>query len=222
MATQTFNLNAAVESWRQELSAQRHLTPDARRELETHLFDSFSEMRKCGDSEEEAFVRARKRTGELSLLNREFKIAMKTMIHKERPLAIAAWVIYLVSFCVPAFDQMPGWKTAILQSEFWPQALQGQWISIHYLLLTFANLLMLASPVLMGWAGRDARYLCWLRGLGLGALILVWSFVFVLIGNKNGADLRIGCYLWASSFVLLCVASLLQRTSSAGVKQTVM
>ncbi len=169
-------------------------------------------LQERGLSEEKAFLVARKRIGELPLLNREFKRGEAR--HWERPFAIAAWTIFAVSFFLPALNQLAGWKTALLHSFFWPQALQGQWPSIHYLLLTFANVLMLASPLLLAWAGRKARFLKAFRWLSLGAAILVWSFIILLFATNNSADLKIGCYLWATSFGLLLLASLLQTATA--------
>jgi hypothetical protein len=205
-----FNLTVARENWRQELLAQRSLSAEARRELSAHLQDTFEELRGRGLNEEESFWLARKRTGELQLLNLEFKRAMKTTLH-HWTMAFAAWIVFIVSFFLPALDEMPGWKAAILQGMFWSEALQGDTWDIHYLLLTLANLLMLASPFLLAWAGDDVRFLKWLRGLSLGAMILVWSFLArLLLTDHNGGTLKIGCYLWAVSFVLLFLASLLQ------------
>ena len=43
MENQTrFNLNDAIESWRQELTAQTSLTAEVRHELETHLRDAIT------------------------------------------------------------------------------------------------------------------------------------------------------------------------------------
>ena len=134
---------------------------------------------------------------------------MKTTIH-HRAFAIAALVIFLVSFFLPAFDQMPGWKAAILHGLLWPQAVQGNLFAVHYLLLTFANILMVISPFLITWGVSDARFVKWLRGLSLAAMALVWLFLARLLADHNGHDLRIGCYLWAFSFPLLCLAALLQ------------
>ena len=45
MENQTrYDLNAAVENWRNELAAQPNLASDDRRELETHLRDLISEF----------------------------------------------------------------------------------------------------------------------------------------------------------------------------------
>jgi hypothetical protein len=122
-------------------------------------------------------------------------------------IAIIAWIAFIVSFFLPAFDQMPGWKAAILQEFFWPQAIQGDLLAVHYQLLTFANVLMIISPFFLKWGKNDARFVKGLRGLSLAATVLVWLFLARLLANHNGPDLRIGCYLWAASFILLCVAS---------------
>ncbi len=213
MVDQTrFDLSTSIERWRNELAVQRNLSPETRRELEAHLRDSIAALQKRGLSEEETFLLARKRMGKLPLLNREFK--KDGVQHWERPIAIAAWVIFAVSFFLPALNQLVGWKTALLQSFFWPQALQGQWPSIHYLLLTFANVLMLASPFLLLWSGRKALFLKTFRWLSLGAAVLVWSFIILLFATDNGADLKIGCYLWATSFDFLLLASLVQTATA--------
>jgi hypothetical protein len=208
-----FDLNAAIESWRNELATQRHLSSDVRRELEAHLRDAIAELRGGDLNEEEAFLIARKRIGELPLLNREFKIVEKNR-RWAHPAAMVAWIIFAVSFFLPALDEMVGWKTALLQSFFWPQALQGQWPSIHYLLLTFANVLMLVSPFLLAWSRRKQRFLKAFRWSCLAAAVLVWSFIILLFATNNGADLKIGCYLWAASFDLLLLASLVQSATT--------
>lgn len=131
-----------------------------------------------------------------------------------RALAIIAWASFFVSFFLPAFDQSPGWKAAILQQFFWSQAVQGNQLAVHYLLLTFANLVMVVSPFFMAWGADDARFVKWLRGLSLAAMVLVWLFVARLLAIHMGRDLRIGCYFWAGSFVVLCLASWFQPATA--------
>lgn len=136
--------------------------------------------------------------------------------------AIVAWTIFVVSFFLPAYDQMPGWKAAILQGFFWPLAVQGNLLAVHYVLITFVNLLMVISPFFVGWGAHDARFVKWLRGLSIVATVLVWMFLARLVAGHMGHDLRIGCYLWAASFVLLFLASLLQpRTVKGKILQSV-
>jgi len=56
MENQTrFDLNAAVENWRNELAAQPNLAPDDRRELETHLRDAIAGFQQRGLNDEESF-----------------------------------------------------------------------------------------------------------------------------------------------------------------------
>ncbi|HKI69527.1 MAG TPA: permease prefix domain 1-containing protein [Verrucomicrobiae bacterium] len=73
METQTrFALNAAIEDWRQELAAQIDLSPEVRRELETHLRDTIAELQRHGLNDEESFWLARRRIGQLTSIGREF------------------------------------------------------------------------------------------------------------------------------------------------------
>lgn len=50
-----FDLNAAIENWRNELAAHPNLTADDRRELETHLRDAIAGFQQRGLTNEEAF-----------------------------------------------------------------------------------------------------------------------------------------------------------------------
>jgi hypothetical protein len=60
MENQTrFDLNAAIENWRNELAAQPNLASDDRRELETHLRDAIAGFQQRGLNDEESFWLAR-------------------------------------------------------------------------------------------------------------------------------------------------------------------
>jgi len=85
METQTrFDLNAAIANWQQELAAQSNLTPDVRRELETHLRDSTAELRQRGLNDEESFWLARRRVGQPQQLSEEFAKADPARVWRER------------------------------------------------------------------------------------------------------------------------------------------
>lgn len=122
---------------------------------------------------------------------------------------------------------MPGWKAAILQGLFWPQAIQGNLLAVHYLVLAFANLVMIISPFFMGWGVADVRFVKWLRWLSIGAMVLVWLFLGQLWAIHMGKDsnmaqdLRSGFYLWAGSFVVLTVAAWLQPAVKGKAAETV-
>src|SRR5882724_1642908 len=148
METKTrFDLNAAVQSWQQELAAQPELTPEVRRELETHLRDTMVEFQRHGLNDEEAFLRARQRLGQPNQLGKEYMKANPLLWN--RTAAFAAWAIFVVSFFLPSYSDGYGYQCALLQSTFWSGAIQGNLASINYELLTLANLLMLISPLLM-------------------------------------------------------------------------
>ncbi|HEX5398823.1 MAG TPA: permease prefix domain 1-containing protein [Verrucomicrobiae bacterium] len=90
MANQTrFDLNAAIENWRNELAAQPNLTADDRRELETHLRDAIAGFRQRGLNDEESFWLARRRVGQPQQLGEEFVKADPAKIWRERILWIA-------------------------------------------------------------------------------------------------------------------------------------
>ena len=73
MKNQTrFDLNTDIANWQQELTAQSNLTPDVRRELETHLRDCITELRQRGLNDEESFWLARRRVGHPQQLGEDF------------------------------------------------------------------------------------------------------------------------------------------------------
>jgi hypothetical protein len=90
MENQTrFDLNAAIENWRQELAAQPNLAPDDRRELETHLRDAIAGFQQRGLNDEESFWLARRRIGQPWQLAEEFVKASPIVIWRER----AFWIV---------------------------------------------------------------------------------------------------------------------------------
>jgi hypothetical protein len=85
MENQTrYDLNAAVENWRNELAAQPNLATDDRRELETHLRDAIAGFQQLGLNNEESFWLARHRVGQPPQLGDEFVKANPTAIWRER------------------------------------------------------------------------------------------------------------------------------------------
>ena len=119
MENQTrFDLNAAIENWRNELAAQPKLAVDDRRELETHLRDAIAGFRQRGLSDEESFWLARRRVGQPQQLGEEFVKADPAKIWRERILWAAiillairlwsgissmAWAIFQTSVTTPYF-----------------------------------------------------------------------------------------------------------------------
>jgi hypothetical protein len=91
METQTcFDLNAAIEKWRQELAAQPNLAVPDQRELETHLRDTLAELQQRGLNDEESFWLARRRVGQPQQLDEEFAKDNPKNVWRERLFWVAA------------------------------------------------------------------------------------------------------------------------------------
>jgi hypothetical protein len=106
MENQTrYDLNAAIENWRNELAAQPNLASDDRRELETHLRDTIAGFQQRGLNDEESFWLARKRVGQPQQLGEEFVKANPNQIWRERLfwMTVAILVIQLWSQTVSIF-----------------------------------------------------------------------------------------------------------------------
>ena len=85
MENQTrYDLNAAIESWRQELAVQASLTAEVRRELEMHLRDAIAGFQQRGLNDEESFWLARRRVGQPQQLGEEFVKANPATVWRER------------------------------------------------------------------------------------------------------------------------------------------
>jgi len=206
-----FNLEQVIAKWRQQMLAAGIQTPVPLEELEIHLREEIERQIKTGASEQQAFETAAGQMGEPNPLKTEFmKINTENW---NRPLAWAAWTLFVVSFFLPAYANGFGWQCAGLSatavSTFWP--ITG-WMPVHMELLTVANLLMVASPFLLPRFSRNKRLLKWLRLSSFAALVLVWSFVLLLLTDADGKDLKVGCYVWSSSFLLLCLSTLKLRS----------
>ena len=94
MENQTrFDLNAAVENWRNELAAQPNLASDDRRELETHLRDAIAGFQQRGLNDEESFWLARKRVGQPQKLADEFVKENPAKIWRERIFWMAILIL---------------------------------------------------------------------------------------------------------------------------------
>jgi hypothetical protein len=214
MESQTrFDLNAAIENWRNELAAQPHLASDDRRELEAHLRDAIAGFQQRGLNDEESFRLAYERIGQLRIIGKEFKKVGSVFWSK--PLALTAWGAYFVSLFLPAYISfcvwsgyecavtiLP-WKLGRPPSIQSPDGIMG-WLSfINYESLNFANMLMIVSPVLLWCFGRNARLIRWFHYLTLASVILVcWFYLDEYIHN-HAACCILGCYVWIFSFVLL-------------------
>ena len=103
METQTrYDLNAAIENWRAQLAAQPNLTPEVRRELETHLRDAIAGFQQRGLNDEESFWLACKRVGQPPELGEEFVKANPEAVWRERVfwMALGIMVFWQLSLLI--------------------------------------------------------------------------------------------------------------------------
>jgi hypothetical protein len=140
MENQTrFDLNAAVENWRNELAAQPNLVPDDRRELETHLRDLISEFRRKGLNEYESFVLARRRVGQPQQIGEEFVKANPTAVWRARVFWMAISLVGSYVFTT--------WKDFFAS---WLNPNRYGWTELFYLIPLF----VLIGSVIMIRRGR--------------------------------------------------------------------
>jgi hypothetical protein len=145
MENQTrFDLNAAVENWRNELAAQSNLASDDRRELETHLRDLISEFRRKGLNDEESFWLASKRVGQPKMIGEEFVKADSAKVWRERVLWMVAailisWIwniIYSSLFAIATASSHPS-------QNF--QKISGVVFSLFYVLPIVVIMILIAN-----------------------------------------------------------------------------
>jgi len=183
-------------------------------ELESHLREDVEQQMKLATGSQQAFEAAARKIGDAPGLKREFK-KIETG-NWNRLFAWVAWVIFVVSFFLPALDNGRGWQCAGLSAMAitWPDFWRGNWEDIHLASLTLANLLMILSPFLLPRWSRSTRSLRWLRLSFFAALILVWSFILILVAHEDRKELMIGCYVWGFSFLPLCLSTVkISRTN---------
>ena len=203
------DLGKSIAEWRKQMMLGGIKASEVLDELEGHLRDEMQARMKLGSDGREAFEAAVQQIGLAAALRSEF---MKAGVRSwNRPLAVTAWTLFLVSFFLPSCNEAWGWRCASLQPALWQDALNGNWASIHYELLTLANLLMLASPFLLSRCTGSPRALARLRHLILAAVLLVWSYIGLFFIFGGWRDLRVGCFAWATSFVLLLMSTVVIR-----------
>jgi hypothetical protein len=140
MENQTrFDLNAAIENWRNELAAQLNLAPDDRRELETHLRDTIAGFQQRGLNDEESFWLARRRVGQPQQLGEEFVKANPAAVWRERMFWMAISLVGSYVFVT--------WKDLLAT---WLNPNSYGWTELFYLIPLF----VLIGAVIMIRRGR--------------------------------------------------------------------
>jgi len=206
METQTrFDLNAAIANWQQELAAQPDLTPEVRRELETHLRDTIAELQQRGLNNEESFWLAHRRTGRPQQLSEEFAKGDPSNAWRDRVFWIVTGLLF-VNFwgslvnqftspvSVPSLrervrDFLPGWVAFYL--PHWLQEIRTynitQFLSVFLHVIPVFLLAMVLSSRWLKFGPAVLNYIMVSRarfvGSALGTFVLSNSYATVRHGS---------------------------------------
>jgi len=210
MENQTrFDLNAAVDNWRNELAAQPNLASDDRRELEAHLRDAIAGFQQRGLNDEESFWLARKRVGQPPQLGEEFVKANPTVVWREwtfwMVLSLAAFqlwnktYLYLSDkqFVVRQFDMH---HHLIWIGPFWVQhgGLFAILFPTLFYLLPLVCLIIIFANGWMNWFERAFRFIFRSR-----LQFILTALALVLIVNYYNDDTSMsGTFMYGSNWFL--------------------
>lgn len=157
--TTPFDLNRAIQEWRNSLARSPALHSENLAELESHLRDSISELLRARLSSEEAFLIAARRVGQGDALDREFRKVNSGAILLERASwLLAGFLLTMMSFDVARIAQTSLAVPAVVFSGFanWGAAQQMKHllktcstdVSVYYLIL------MMVATIVIGVSRR--------------------------------------------------------------------
>ncbi len=200
MENQThFDLNAAIEGWRQELAAQPNLASDDRRELETHLLDAIAGFQRRDLNDEESFWLARKRVGQPQQISEEFVKADPAKAWRERIFWMALGIIMFLlltqtlTFAVgiALYHLFPGLHELYVKSGFWP---------------TNAAVLIIGMALARGWFAQSLKLVWFLKNrFQLVALVIILALLLSITQTEfarenfvlNGHHSSVVTWEWA-------------------------
>ena len=175
MENQTrFDLNAAIESWRQELAGQPNLASDDRRELETHLRDAIAGFQQRGLNDEESFWLARRRVGQPQQLGEEFVKADPAKAWRERIFWMALGIIVfweltqILHFAagIALYYLFPSLHELYIKCGFWP---------------TDAVVLIIGIALARGWFAQPIKLMWFLKNrFHLVSLVAILALLLAL------------------------------------------
>jgi hypothetical protein len=150
MENQTrFDLNSALQNWRQELAALPSLGLDDRRELETHLRDGIADLSARGLNEEESFWLARRRVGKPLQLAEEFA--------KDDPVKVWCDRLFWSALGILGWDLWTNIFNTLWTTAFWsPKSVDMSWIWIRQIIVCAVPLLVMAQIVRGSLTGRTS------------------------------------------------------------------
>ena len=201
-----FDLETAVQSWRERLARRSPLSPREVDELEDHLRARVDLELELDASlvPAQAFAVANEGLGEPAELSKEFA---KAGSRRWRRLLVAGWAMFVVSFFLPVVSDIGfpvggtlwGWGAFYLALTEASNPIE--------LLSALSNALVLMTFLKLG--GTRPPKTRWLARLITGAAALNFCYwpMWATIGGDSPTVLGIGYWTWAASFI--CVAAAL-------------
>ncbi len=207
-----FDLDAAIRTWREELTSLRSLSNSDLDELEDHVCCAYGSLVGRGVEPRRAWALARGGLGAPATLSAEFRKAEGTMW---RRLLTAGWAMFVLSFLLPVDRNGVTLFHTTLRDGVLP-GIQAFLIALRYsgALGAASALTNLAMPLTM-WRIRDRgrTSLLALMGAAVVAFLLNASW---LVSADPITDLRAGYFLWWSSFGLVATGLAL-RARAVGI-----
>jgi hypothetical protein len=200
METKTaFDLNTAIQRWREHLRQSPHFRPENLDELETHLRDSVAAFGSTALSEEEAFLVATRRLGGAPALEPEFAKVNGKGVWMNRLLwmLVGAQLWPMVRLCAGTIADTTviggllglGWDLKLPKGN-------AEFLTLLVVLLAVVNFLTLAGCIAACWWGlrRKGRNLANTAAALLRRPLLVPILAFVTLSLVLGS---FGALRWA-------------------------
>jgi hypothetical protein len=190
METKTaFDLNTAIQRWREHLSESPHFRPENLDELETHLRDSVAAFQGKALSDEEAFLVATRRIGGVPALEPEFAKVNGKEVWMNRLLwmLVGAQLWPMVVSCASAVADATV-IGGLLGFGYHVKSPLGQPSMIPFVLFAVANVLALGGCLAACWwtlrlKGRTfANTAASLLRRPLFVSILAWAILLCVLG----------------------------------------
>ncbi|WP_428276183.1 hypothetical protein [Candidatus Palauibacter sp.] len=210
-----FRLDDEIRAWREDLEDRGWFSPRQLNELEDHLrAHAARELQSAPGTDPARALRttAREELGEPTALFREFR---RSRAPSWRPLLLAGWGLYALSFLLPGFGAVgfgpsgAGLGMSAPGYEFLGLALENGWI-----LPLLLNLPMVLALAALGRARRSMdRSLLLVTGaagasaLGFGVFNLLSPLTLPVDGDRfMYGHLGTAYWVWAASFALVAVS----------------
>ena len=144
-----FDLNRAIQRWRENLAQSPAFRSENLNELESHLRDSIATLQTRGLSAEEAFSVAEKRIGKVKGLEKEFSKVNQSSVWRDRVLwmliGIQAWgLVSNVIISVARTGLLIGWRS----TEYHPGESS---LAIPITVFSLVQVLAMAASIALCW-----------------------------------------------------------------------